>query len=147
MADGVKINVSEMLAFSKAIGDVKTVERIYNNAFENMLEELAVLSKQNHEFESRTFLLEDSVFTEVKTNVGSVFVPSQIVSYAAAVYEGYGPFEMKPYGNENATALHPGYEGDPFILNNWMQFADKLTKDFLMDFVKQFNLYFKRKLA
>ena len=142
MKDGVRINVKEMVRFSKKLGDTKLLERIYNNAFEDMLDELAALSKNNHEFESRTFLLENSIFVEVQGKKGSVFVPPEIVSYAGAIYDGYEPFEMEEiFGKKLETpVLHPGYKGDPFILNSWYKFKDMLTKEFLTTFIDQYKI-------
>ena len=156
MADGVKIDLRQFLAFSKKIGDIKTIQRIYNNAFENMLDSLAALSQKNHSFENDTGLLQASVtsqiFSEVKGVAGSVFVPSELVPYAKFVYEGTDPHVIEVKNAQVLTngenffgkkVLHPGYKGDPFILNNWLKYADKLTREFLDDFIKQYRIALK----
>jgi len=158
MADGVTINVKQMVQFAKNLGDTSTLKRIYNNAFANMLDELAALSKKSHEFTTRSGLLENSVETEIQNKLGFVFVDADRVPYAAAVYDGYEPFEFEGKlmvfesggggGFEAGTVfttkiLHPGYKGDPFILNNWQKHAKKLIESFLNDFVTEYKLSLK----
>ncbi len=152
MADSIKIDVKQMIKFAKNIGDTSTLKRIYNNAFQNMLDELEGLSKKNHSFISRSKWMENHVTSELQGKLGHVFIDTDVVPYAAAVYDGYEPFEIKVKNKQvlsngesffGKKILHPGYKGDPFILNNWQQHAKKLIDGFLDDFVKEYKLSLK----
>jgi hypothetical protein len=152
MADSIKIDVKQMIKFAKNIGDTSTLKRIYNNAFQNMLDELSSLSKKNHDFTSRTKWLENNVATELQDKLGFVFVDSDVVPYAKFVYDGTNPHIIKAKNKQvlsngenffGKSVLHPGYKGDPFILKNWQQHAKKLIDGFLADFVKEYKLSLK----
>jgi len=95
MADSIKIDAKQMIQFAKNIGDTSTLKRIYNNAFQNMLDELASLSKKNHSFTSRSKWLENNVATELQDKLGFVFVDNDVVPYAKFVYDGTNPHIIK----------------------------------------------------
>jgi hypothetical protein len=111
----VTINVSQLTDMARRMRNTPALRNATEIAANNASNIIVRQAKQNHIFTSRSFTLENSIFTEIDGNSIEIFVPSRGplgVPYVPWIYFGSRP---NPSGGADITWNNGA--GDPFIDN------------------------------
>ena len=129
----VKIDAHELDELVRNLRDPKKLAKVTENSLFNASQVIATSAKKKHFFTSRSFKLENSIFTDVKGLKSEIFVPIDGplgVAYAGWINEG------SRRTSTGKTAIWNNGKGDPFIEKAFIRDEKKFIKTFQDDLVE-----------
>lgn len=129
----IRIDAHELDELVANLRDGRKLAKVAENALFNASQVIATSAKKKHLFISRSFKLENSIFTEVKGLKSEIFVPidgSLGVAYAGWINAG------ERTTSTGGTAIWNNGKGDPFIEKAFIRDEKKFIKTFQDDLVE-----------
>jgi len=143
------VDVSELEDLVNKLQDKSLLIRAASNSLYNATEKQSTFTAKNTHFKQSTGATLAALDTSVKGLSSSIFVDSAKVPYIEPLYNGSKPHIITPkstnalsfvIGNARFFAKevhHPGYKGNPFILDAYNKNREKFFKFYSKDMTEQ----------